>query len=375
MSQSATPEAWYAIRDSHRLVTPGLVVYRDRVRQNLDRMISVAGDARRLWPHAKTHKMAAVTRMYAERGVRQFKCATIAEAEMLAQSGATAVLLAYQPVGPHVSRLARLAAAYPRTRLAAVVDDGHVTKDLSSAAVAANVQLDVFVDLDVGMHRTGIPADERAADLFLAVRDQRGLRARGLHAYDGHLRDPDLGVRTRQVDECFAPVLELREKLRQHVGSEPLLVAGGTPTFPVHARHEDRLCSPGTCVFWDAGYQRILPDLDFLHAALVVTRVISRPGVHRACVDLGHKAIAAENPPPRVHFLGVKQQLREVGHSEEHLVLETEDACQWRVGDLLYGVPHHICPTVALHQEATVVEDGAVVDTWPVTARSRRLTI
>jgi D-serine deaminase-like pyridoxal phosphate-dependent protein len=154
----------------------------------------------------------------------------------------------------------------------------------------------------------------------------------------------------------------------------PRLVAGGTPTFPIHARRGDVESSPGTCVFWDAGYAFKLPDLPFLPAALVLARVISKPGPNRLCLDLGHKSIAAEMPPPRVQFLNLKDAVP-VLHSEEHLVLETPRSNDLNLGDCLYGVPWHICPTVALHAEAVVIENGMSAGRWPVVARDRRLPI
>jgi D-serine deaminase-like pyridoxal phosphate-dependent protein len=168
------------------------------------------------------------------------------------------------------------------------------------------------------------------------------------------------------------------------------VVAGGTPTFAVHARRQGVDLSPGTSVLWDGGYATQLPDLDFLSAALVVTRVVSKPGDHRVCVDLGHKAIASEGPHPRVLLIqpdtvGASPgdtvlgapilDATFVGHSEEHLVFESAAAPSLNVGDVLYGIPWHVCPTVALHSEAVVVRDQHAVDCWRITARERRLTI
>jgi D-serine deaminase-like pyridoxal phosphate-dependent protein len=127
-------------------------------------------------------------------------------------------------------------------------------------------------------------------------------------------------------------------------------------------------------VFWDAGYATNLPDLDFLVAAVVLARVISKPGGRRLCLDLGHKSIASENPHPRVQFPALPDA-QFVTHSEEHLVLETARAGDLAVGDVLYGVPRHICPTVALYSEAVVVRAGRAVERWKITARERRLTI
>jgi len=154
----------------------------------------------------------------------------------------------------------------------------------------------------------------------------------------------------------------------------PRIVAGGTPTFPIHARQADVECSPGTCVFWDAGYKAKCPDMDFLNAALVLTRVVSKPGGSRLCLDLGHKSIASENPHPRVVFLNLPDA-KAVSHSEEHLVVETERAGEIELGACLYGVPWHVCPTVALHSEAVVARDGRAQERWEVVGRNRRLTV
>jgi len=151
-------------------------------------------------------------------------------------------------------------------------------------------------------------------------------------------------------------------------------VAGGTPTFPIHAKDDSYECSPGTCVLWDFGYAENFADLDFLMAALILTRVVSKPGVNRLCLDLGHKAIAAENPPPRVQFPNLPDATA-LSHSEEHLVIETKYAGRFSVGDCLFGVPRHICPTVALYSEASIVRDERVTERWRIVARDRRLTV
>src|SRR5690606_25922103 len=159
----------------------------------------------------------------------------------------------------------------------------------------------------------------------------------------------------------------------RHGIATPAIVAGGTPTFPIHAKRGGVECSPGTCVLWDAGYAASFPDLRFLNAAVLLTRVISRPAPDRLCLDLGHKAVASEMPHPRV-FLPDLPDAVPVTHSEEHLVLETPHASRWPVGSALYAIPRHICPTVALHHSLQVVEDRRAIDEWQVTARRRQLS-
>src|SRR5690606_32154722 len=147
------------------------------------------------------------------------------------------------------------------------------------------------------------------------------------------------------------------------------IVIGGSPSFPIYATYSDVECSPGTFILWDKGYADGLPDQPFLPAAVLLTRIVSMPDANRLCVDLGHKAVAAENPlDRRVYFLNAPD-LKPVGQSEEHLVLEAPFGHSWKTGGVLYGLPYHICPTVALYDRPTVVQNIQALDTWPVAAR------
>ncbi len=381
-------DSWWKIENIDEIPSPALLVYPDRAEENLRRLIAIAGGTSRLRPHMKTHKLPEIARMHVALGLTRVKCATIAEAEMLASEGLTDVLLAYQPVGPAVGRLLQLARIFPGVTFRAVVDDEDAARALSGAFSDAESTIDLLVDLDVGMHRTGI-APDRALPLYRLLAALPGVTPGGLHAYDGHLRDPDLAVRRAQADEAFAQVRTLRDALQAEGLRVPRLVLGGTPTLPCHATREepDLELSPGTVVFWDAGYTAGLPDMDFLHAALLLTRVVSKPGGTRVCLDLGHKAVASEMPHPRVVLLqpqasspgpgaaGSELPATFIGHSEEHLVLETPEAAALHVGDVFYGIPWHVCPTVALHGQAVVVRNHRGVDRWHVTARERMITV
>ena len=354
--------------------SPSLLVFPDRVEENLRRMIALVGDVARLRPHIKTHKLPQIVARQVALGITKCKAATIAEAEMAARAGVRDVLLAAQPVGPNVARLVALIRAFPQVKFSTITDDAAIIARLGEAMDAAGLTLEVLLDLDIGQHRTGVEPGPRAVELYRAIAGTRGLRAGGLHAYDGHLHQSDLKERGTVSDEAFAAVRALREELEKQSLPVPRVVCGGTPTFPLHAQREGIECSPGTCVLWDAGYGGKLPDLKFENAALLFTRVISRPATNRICLDLGHKAVASEMPHPRVVFPALPDA-KAVGHNEEHLILETTRADEFPVGTALYGVPWHICPTVALHDRVQVVRDGRVVEEWAVTARARKLTI
>ena len=365
---------WHEVTNADEIPSPSLLIYAGRVEENIRRMIALAGGTDRLRPHIKTHKMAEMMRLQLGLGITKFKCATVAEAEMAALAGAVDVLLAYQPVGPNIDRLLELSALHSGVRFSCLVDNAASIGDLSDAAARASARIEVLLDLNVGQHRTGVAPDAHAFDLYRFLASQPSLIPGGLHAYDGHIHDTDVAERAAACEAAFAPVAVLRRKLERENLSVPRVVAGGTPTFPMHARRADVECSPGTCVFWDAGYARMFPDLDFLPAAVLLTRVVSKPAPNRLCLDLGHKAVASEMPHPRVVFLNL-DDATPVMHSEEHLVIETPRADAFAIGDVLYGVPWHICPTVALHSEVIVVRNQRAEERWKVAARNRALTV
>jgi D-serine deaminase-like pyridoxal phosphate-dependent protein len=363
---------WYEIENIDELDTPALVVYPERVRQNIARAVGMVGDAGRLRPHVKTHKSPEVTQLMLDAGIQRFKCATIAEAEMLALAGAPDVLLAYQPVGPKVGRLLQLIRQYPSTTFSCLIDHPDAAAAMSKVFGAAGLVVPVYLDLNVGMDRTGIAPGQEALALYQTALGLEGIEPVGLHVYDGHIRDTDPAALKAKCDEAFGPVLALRAE----TGKNLTIIAGGSPTFPVHAgRAQEIQCSPGTFVYWDKGYGDQFPGQPFTPDALVVTRVISLRGGTRLCLDLGHKSIAAENELSRRVFFLNGPELRAVGQSEEHLVVEAGPGHGYRIGDVLYGVPYHICPTVALYERAITIEAGRTTGEWKNVARDRKISV
>jgi D-serine deaminase-like pyridoxal phosphate-dependent protein len=362
----------YAIDDPSELLSPSLLIYRDLVEQNLKQMVAMAGGPARLRPHAKTHKMPEIVRLEGELGIVKHKCATIAEAEVLAAAGATDVLLAYPLIGPNLVRFARLIRGYPGTTFRAIVDHAHAARALSQAMEGLERPVPVLVDLEIGMGRTGIDPGAPAADLYSQINRMPNLTVDGLHAYDGHINDPDPRARRESVRPGQQRTLALRDRLLSEGLPVPRVVIGGTPSFPMHAGLDvpGVECSPGTSVLHDFNYVSRFQDLPFTPAALLLTRVVSHPRAGRLCLDLGHKAVAADPVGTRVHLIDLPEP-KVVGHSEEHLVVETPEADRYAVGTCLLGIPAHICPTCALHRRAYVISRGRLVDEWTVAARDR----
>lgn len=366
--------AWFHVENEAEIASPALLFYRDRIEHNLQLMLKIAGGPARLRPHVKTHKCAPIIERQVALGITNFKTSTIAESEMCAAAGAADVMLAMPCVGPNAQRLAQLALKFPQTQFSGIADDEETIRSLAAAAQQHNVTLGVYLELDCGMGRTGIVPGDAAAYLAHVMKDTPRLLFHGLHAYDGHIHDESIDVRRERCDAAFGPVHQFRCRLQGEGVIVKELVAGGSPTFGIHAGHADRTLSPGTTVLWDFGYGDKYADLPFLPAAVLLARVISRPGINRLTLDLGHKSVAPENPHPRVRFEELPDAVA-VMQSEEHLVLETERAHEFLIGQALHGIPRHVCPTVSMHGEAHVIEAGRFTERWPITARNRRITV
>lgn len=368
-----TEKPWYVVDNVDAYDSPALFVYPDRIKKNIRSLLEKAETAH-LRPHVKTNKMAEVCRMMLDSGIKKFKTATIAEAEMLAIIGAPDVLLAYPPSGPKIDRLIRLIQKYPGTKFSCLADHKNGAGALSSKFSAAGLTAFVYIDLNLGMNRTGI-LPEDADGLYQFILTLPAIEVLGLHAYDGNIRDRDETIRKQKCIQAFAPVLVLKKELENRSGHPMTLIAGGSPTCLIHAAAGDRECSPGTFVFWDKGYAEQLPEQPFEWAALLITRVISIPAPDLICVDLGNKSVASENPQPRIFFLNAPDAIPTTTHSEEHMVLKVSDSSLFMPGDVLYGVPWHICPSVALYDKAFVIENNRVTGFWNVIARNREISV
>ncbi|MCW3091133.1 MAG: family PLP-dependent enzyme [Ferruginibacter sp.] len=365
---------WYEIKNVDAIDSPALVIYPERIAENIRLLKNMVGnEVARLRPHVKSNKIAEVCQMMQDAGITKFKCATIAECEMLGMIRAKDVLLSYQLVGPKINRFIQLFIQYPSTRFSCLVDNIYAAEEISRQFAASQLTAEVFIDVNSGMNRTGI-LPSKVLLLFEALQLLPAIKVVGLHAYDGHIRDTDVAMRTEHIGSEYNKVVILAKTIETIAGIKLVMVAGGSPTLPIHAQHENIECSPGTFIFWDWGYKHSFPDELFDYAALVITRVISIVGENTITTDLGHKSVAAENPLPRVYFLNAPEAIP-ISQSEEHLVLKVIDASSFKTGDTLYGIPVHICPTVALYEKAVVVENHKAIDEWKVIARNRKITI
>lgn len=365
---------WYQLKDPSKVVSPSLLVYPDRIEKNIELMLKMAGGPTYLRPHIKTHKMAEIVKMQLNHGIAKFKCATIAEAELLAQCGAPDILLAMQPVGPNINRFISLMAKYPNSMFSTLVDNTNTLQDINDLACSRRIIISLWIDINNGMHRTGIPVGESAIDLYKKISAHKNTNAKGLHAYDGHIRNENIVERKKECDTALNPVLALKDNLDQLDLGPIEMVAGGSPSFPIHSKRMKIDSSPGTTLLWDERYATLFKEMNFLTAAVLVIRIISKPKENLLCFDLGHKSIAPEMGFPRMKIFGL-EGCGQIGQSEEHLVIECSNAKDYEVGAVFYAIPMHICPTVAKYEEVLTVKNNTITGSWQVAARNQKITI
>jgi len=365
--------AGYMVGEPESIETPAMLIFNEEVDHNLRLQAELAGGAERLMVHFKTHKCAAIARRQVEAGVAGFKCATLREAEVALEAGGAEVLLAYPLVQERkAERFCDLAAAYRQSRLSAIASQPLHLETLGKAAAAKGMRARVMLDLDVGMHRTGLVPGEEALALYRQLAGSPHLEAAGLHAYDGQDHQTDPAQREQQALHHLEEIRAFRWRLEAEGLPVPRVVAGGSFSFPYYAQSGEALGSPGTCVYWDAGYARMMPERPFRWAVLVLCQVVDHhPHLGTITTDLGYKAVCGDPPLERRARLVGRQDAALVLQNEEHGVFHLDGDLP-PVGAYLLAVPGHVCPTTILYPGSFVLDAaGEVVDYYPHQARDR----
>jgi D-serine deaminase-like pyridoxal phosphate-dependent protein len=356
--------------------TPALVVDADALDRNLQRMSRYARDhALRLRPHAKMHKCAALGRRQVELGAVGLCVQKVGEAAALAAGGLRDLFISNEVIAPHkLARLAALARATPGLRLAIAADSVLGIERLAQAVQAQGVEIDVFIELDVGQRRCGVTPAEAGA-LGRRITGQDGLRLAGLHAYHGsaqHLRS--VAEREAAIGEAVAQVAAARASLAAEGLACPIVTGAGTGSFWLEAASGVYAeIQPGSYAFMDADYARNAVDPRaprFEQALFVQTQVMSR-APDRAVIDAGHKSHAIESGLPTVWG---RDDVEVTSANDEHATLHARvSAALPALGETLWLVPGHCDPTVNLHDHLVVVrgglEAGVVEAVWMVEAR------
>ena len=366
-----TPEAWplneYALLDTASIITPALLIYPDKVCHNIQATLDMLdGDANRWRPHIKTAKLQAVLDEYIRHGISIFKCATTLELKTACQAGSQDVLIAISVVGANAIRVKELASAYPATRISVLIESA------SQLQIWRDSSVGVYLDLNSGMNRTGI--DPFAIAEMIELARSLGIRFRGLHWYDGHVSMPDATQRREIAFSGYDHLMKIVKSFSEAGIAVAEVITSGTPAAPYgHAypqfNNKDFVhrISPGTVIYNDLSSLQQLPDYGYVPAALVLSTVISHPRPGVVTCDAGHKAVSVDSGVPNCQVVG-HADMTPQKPSEEHLPISVSNFHP-KVGEKLYLLPKHICPTVNNFDHALMVRNGMIERVEAVTAR------
>ena len=367
--------ARYEVSDADRLLTPALLIYPELVEHNIRTVVRLLdGNANRWRAHVKSAKLASVMHQLVSAGVSCVKCATTLELRVACEAGATDALLAYPLAGRKVARVQQIAREFPRVRVSALVESTEAVGAWTGSHVA------LFVDVNPGMDRTGVP-DREISRIVEVARTivARGIEFGGIHYYDGHLAHVHGGDAERVAHAGYDRLLALVAAVEAAGIGVPEIITAGTPAFPLSLTyagftraHPVHRVSPGTIVYGDATSAGQLPaEWGLLPAAVVAATVVSHPTPDRVTCDAGHKTVSADAGVPTCLVLG-HPDFTPLKPSEEHLPVAVPDGAPIpRAGEILYLVPRHVCPTVNNFDKAVIVREGRIAEIEAVAARGR----
>lgn len=363
----------YHILKEENVASPALVYYKDCIVHNIQHTIALAGSVDRVWCHVKTHKTRELVAMQLAMGLSHFVCATIAEAEITALSGAPYVLVAYPLLGSNIPRFVALSKSYPRTQFWALGDDCETLRQLSDAAENAEIAVQTLLDVNVGHGCTGVSLS-RVEEMYLKCSELRGLKLKGLYCYDGRNRQINPMERQTAVSRMDAEIEAIRQSLNRKGMDCSTVIMAGTPSFACHAKASNFALSPSTSIVLDACYAREVPDLEMFEAGAILTRVVSRTASNMFTLDLGSRGISCDQT--RIgEIVGVPAT--PVFQSDEHWLWKMNEGFEDQtpeIGSIQYVIPERISSSTALYPSILVVEDAKITDEWVTIARSPKLS-
>ncbi|HKB28259.1 MAG TPA: alanine racemase [Candidatus Limnocylindrales bacterium] len=342
------------------LSTPALVVDLDVFEANVAAMATLLrGTGKTIRPHVKTHRTPELARRQLGGAAVGVTCATVGEAEAMVEAGIDDVLIANEVVDPR--KIARLVALGRRARIAVAVDDPEPVATLSVEAARAGTTIDVLIDVDILLHRCGVPSAGDAVSLAQVIDRAPGVRLRGIMGYEGRLRLKDQD-RAARIAQAYATLAEARAALLDAGFPVEVVSSAGTSTVP------DALANPIVTEVQAGVYALMEPellnlDLPFRCAVAIRGTVISRhPG--RIVLDLGRRVVGMEyGAPVPVGFVATR-----IAISDEHATIHMADPLP-ALGSELDLAPGQIRTTFNLHDHVWVKRDGRLIDRWPITAR------
>lgn len=356
--------------------TPALLVDLETMEANIQDYVSFAeANDIRLRSHIKTHKNAEIARLQNEcSGGGGVVCQTLGEVEVMAKNGIDDIYLSYQVIGRRkLERLVWLAGKLERFET--TVDGPSNIEPLQAVAADHEMTVDVILEIDVGLHRTGVPPGEPALRTAKLILEQSNLNFHGLLAYEAHVKSmaETRAEYKRHCTEAMDRAQETVELLESEGIPVEEVKVGGTATSPYSGTHPVVTeINPGMYPFMDVGELEHRPfDVEKADcAATVVSTVISKPANDRAIVDAGSKTLSMDKP--QLPVPKYRDDIEYVNASEEHGWLDTSESEEsLDIGDRVEFIVPHVCTTINLHDTIVGVRDGRVDELWDVQARGK----
>jgi len=356
--------------------TPALVLDLDAFERNVALMADhCMVNGLGLRPHAKTHKSVAIARAQIAAGALGQCCAKLGEAEAMAAGGIESILITSPVVtAGGIARLMALNTKLPD--LMVVVDNPENARALAAAAAEARRPLKVLVDLDVGLHRTGIRPGEDATELAELLDAAEFLELRGLQAYAGHLMHIHDFAERREKSLAAMKVLgEQRDALKAKGLCCDIISGGGTGSYNIDPEANVLTeLQGGSYIFMDKQYGDLAlgngASFPFATSLFVQMSVVSNNTRNLATTDAGFKAFATDAEPP-VLLSGAPEGASYFFFGDEQGGILLPDGAHLPLDSVLTAMTPHCDPTVNLYDAYHVVRGDTLVDIWPIEARGR----
>ncbi len=352
------------------LDTPFIAADVDKVRANIERMQTLAtGHGKKLRPHAKTHKLPLVALWQIEAGAIGICVQKTEEAEVMVKHGVKDVFVSNEVIG--MQKTDRLAGLASMAKISVAVDSEMGITQLSQSAQSHGVEIGIYVDVDVGMHRCGADPGKAGTLADLALKSPN-LYFVGVMGYDGHSFKP-LGnaERSKIVVESSKLVQKAVDEIRRKGIDVEVISVGGTPSTPIWAEmNEVTELQPGAYVYNDAmQYERGVPKSDC--AVTLIGTVMSKPSSEQAVVDAGSKSFSLDQGRFPIPLKDMNAEV--VGLSEEHAVLRSKSGeISAELGQKLEFIPYHICPFIDLWDRIHFCRGDEITSTLSIDARGAR---
>jgi D-serine deaminase-like pyridoxal phosphate-dependent protein len=359
------------------LETPLVVVDLDRLEENIQAMSErVRPVGAHLRPHIKTHKTPEVARMQVQHGANGITVAKLGEAEVMADAGFDDIFIANELIG--AKKMRRLAELSKRVKVRSCVDSIVGAKMLSEAANEYGVAIDVLLDVNTGLDRTGI-YPKQATELGREIERLPGVNLVGVFSYAGYKPAiPDEEARKAwAVREARIAVSVSEELQAAGIAATEVSVAGSSSAIYAMSVPGVTEVRPGQYVFNDAGMYRMGICSLSQCALKILTQVISRPASDRAVIDAGSKVLTTEKrivsgQDPGYGLIEELPEAQVTALWEEHGVLHLDgDARRLAVGDTIEVIPNHVCPTINLTDVWYGIREGVVEQEFAVAARGK----